>query len=139
MPPYICTCLTRVSVAYCSEWDWYRTPKARGQAVWTEPYLDAVRTRCVYRALARAAAGHGVACAVWCVLLTAVYRFCCGCCGCCVMHGGQGGGNVPMITYSVPVRQSGVFVGVVTMDVQLDSSSEVLNVGQEESGAQTGA
>lgn len=30
-----------------------------------------------------------------------------------------------MITYSVPVRRDGVFVGVVTMDVQLDSTSEV--------------
>jgi len=43
-----------------------------------------------------------------------------------------------MITYSVPVRQNGVFVGVVTMDVQLDSSSEVMNVGQDDDDADAG-
>jgi len=44
-----------------------------------------------------------------------------------------------MITYSVPVRHRGIFVGVVTMDVQLDSTSEVMNLGQADSAAANGA
>ena len=35
----------------------------------------------------------------------------------------EGGANRPIITYSVPIRQDGVFAGVATMDVALDPSS----------------
>ncbi len=35
----------------------------------------------------------------------------------------EGGANRPIITYSVPIRQDGVFIGVATMDVALDPSS----------------
>ena len=35
----------------------------------------------------------------------------------------EGGANRPIITYSVPIRQDGVFVGVATMDVALDPGS----------------
>ncbi len=35
----------------------------------------------------------------------------------------EGGANRPIITYSVPIRQDGIFVGVATMDVALDPSS----------------
>jgi hypothetical protein len=42
----------------------------------------------------------------------------------------EGGANQPIITYSVPIRQDGVFIGVVTMDVGLDPSS-TLGMGQE--------
>lgn len=35
----------------------------------------------------------------------------------------EGGANVPIITYSVPIHQQGVFVGVATMDVALASGS----------------
>ena len=41
----------------------------------------------------------------------------------------EGGANRPIITYSVPIRQDGVFVGVVTMDVGLDPTS-TLGMGQ---------
>lgn len=37
----------------------------------------------------------------------------------------DGGANVPMVTYSVPLRQDGVFAGVATMDVVLDPTSTV--------------
>jgi hypothetical protein len=37
----------------------------------------------------------------------------------------EGGGGVAMITYSAPLRANGVFVGIVTCDVQLDPSSSV--------------
>ena len=40
----------------------------------------------------------------------------------------EGGGNVPMITYSVPIRLAGVFAGVATMDVQLGESDTVGSV-----------
>ena len=32
----------------------------------------------------------------------------------------EGGGNVPMLTYSVPLERQGQFVGVVTVDLSLD-------------------
>ncbi len=35
----------------------------------------------------------------------------------------EGGANRPIITYSVPIRQDGVFIGVATMDVGLDPAS----------------
>ncbi len=35
----------------------------------------------------------------------------------------EGGANVPIITYSVPIHQHGVFVGVATMDVALAPGS----------------
>jgi len=37
----------------------------------------------------------------------------------------EGGGNVPMITYSVPLAHEGVFAGVVTMDIQLGQEDSV--------------
>ena len=37
----------------------------------------------------------------------------------------EGGGNVPMITYSVPLAHEGVFAGVVTMDIQLGQDDSV--------------
>ncbi len=37
----------------------------------------------------------------------------------------DGGANVPVITYSVPIRQDGVFVGVATMDVMLNPNSSL--------------
>ena len=71
---------------------WYRTPKARGAAVWTEPRLD------------------------------------------------EAGSNVPVISYSVPVRrrdQSGAFAGVVRMDVRL--GTEVSGVPAVEASASAGS
>jgi sigma-B regulation protein RsbU (phosphoserine phosphatase) len=53
-------------------WEWYREPKAKGRAHWSEPYFDV------------------------------------------------GGGNVLMMTYSVPIRRDGRFVGVATADIALD-------------------
>jgi tRNA A-37 threonylcarbamoyl transferase component Bud32 len=32
----------------------------------------------------------------------------------------EGGGNVPMLTYSVPLKRQGAFIGVVTADLSLD-------------------
>jgi sigma-B regulation protein RsbU (phosphoserine phosphatase) len=32
----------------------------------------------------------------------------------------EGGGNVPMLTYSVPLERQGKFIGVVTVDLSLD-------------------
>jgi len=54
------------------EWAWYKEPKARQRALWSEPFVD------------------------------------------------EGGGNVPMLTYSVPLERDGQFVGVVTADLSLD-------------------
>ena len=44
-----------------------------------------------------------------------------------------GGGNVPLISYSVPVRQQEQFVGVIKMDILLDNgNSNPISRAQEE-------
>jgi serine/threonine protein kinase len=53
------------------EWDWYKRPLRKGQAVWGEPFMDV------------------------------------------------GGGNIPMVTCSVPFHRDGKFAGVVTADLSM--------------------